>query len=76
MTFTIVTYFVDTNILVYYRDASEAEKQRKAEHWLAELWQKRTGRLSYQVLNEYIVIFYTAEPFIKAKAIPSKYRGI
>jgi len=47
--------FVDTNILVYSRDSSEAEKQAKAEQWLAHLWAYELGRLSAQVMNEYYV---------------------
>jgi predicted nucleic acid-binding protein len=47
--------FVDTNILLYSRDASEPEKQALASARLDELWEKHTGRLSVQVLNEYFV---------------------
>jgi len=47
--------FVDTNVLVYCRDASEPEKQRQAEAWMAALWEARTGRLSFQVLQEFYV---------------------
>jgi predicted nucleic acid-binding protein len=47
--------FVDTNVLVYTRDASEPEKQAQAEHWMATLWDSRAGRLSYQVLQEFYV---------------------
>ncbi|ADJ29183.1 PIN domain-containing protein [Nitrosococcus watsonii] len=47
--------FVDTNILVYFRDASEPEKQARSGKWLAELWRLRKGQLSFQVLNEYYV---------------------
>lgn len=47
--------FVDTNVLVYARDASEGAKQEQAEAWLAYLWGTREGRLSYQVLEEYYV---------------------
>jgi len=47
--------FVDTNILVYYRDSSEHEKQPIAENWIRKIWEKKLGRLSYQVLNEYYV---------------------
>ncbi len=46
-------YFVDTNLLVYFRDSSEAELQVKAAAWMAFLWERRLGRLSVQVLNEY-----------------------
>ncbi len=47
--------FVDTNVLVYARDASEPEKQLRARDWLAALWETREGRLSFQVLREYYV---------------------
>ena len=47
--------FVDANVLVYARDASESEKQRKASAWMAHLWQERTGRVSIQVLHEFYV---------------------
>jgi predicted nucleic acid-binding protein len=48
-------HFVDTNILLYARDASEPEKQLVANALLEELWENRNGRLSVQVLNEYFV---------------------
>lgn len=47
--------FVDTNVLVYARDASEPAKQPYAARWLEELWRTRAGRLSVQVLQEYYV---------------------
>ena len=49
------TVFVDTNVLVYVRDASEGDKQRSAAAWMAALWETRRGRLSHQVLQEYYV---------------------
>lgn len=48
--------FVDTNVLVYARDAGEATKQPQARAWLEQLWRARTGRLSFQVLQEFYVI--------------------
>ena len=45
--------FVDTNVLVYARDASEPEKQPQAAAWVEHLWRTRTARLSFQVLQEY-----------------------
>lgn len=45
--------FVDTNVLVYSRDASEPQKQKLAMAWMAHLWRTRTGKLSYQVLQEF-----------------------
>jgi predicted nucleic acid-binding protein len=48
-------YFVDTNILVYARDASEPEKCATARKLLEQLWREKTGRISVQVFNEYYV---------------------
>lgn len=45
--------FVDTNILVYARDANFPDKQTRAEEWLRTLAESRRGRLSVQVLQEY-----------------------
>lgn len=47
--------FVDTNVLVYARDASEPEKQPLATAWMQALWDSRRGRISVQVLQEYYV---------------------
>lgn len=47
--------FVDTNVLVYARDASEPVKQPRARAWLDALWSARTGRISAQVLSEFYV---------------------
>jgi predicted nucleic acid-binding protein len=47
---------VDTNVLVYARDASEPAKQEAAARWLRSLWSSREGRVSAQVLNEYYVV--------------------
>ncbi|HEY3352842.1 MAG TPA: PIN domain-containing protein [Polyangia bacterium] len=45
--------FVDTNVLVYARDASEKKKQPRAEAWMRALWRDRRGRVSIQVLQEF-----------------------
>jgi predicted nucleic acid-binding protein len=47
--------FVDTNVLVYARDASEATKQPLAREWLDTLWLRGCGRTGFQVLSEYYV---------------------
>ncbi|HWZ71290.1 MAG TPA: PIN domain-containing protein [Casimicrobiaceae bacterium] len=47
--------FVDTNLLVYARDAGEPVKQARAAAWLEFLWQEQLGRTSMQVLSEYYV---------------------
>ena len=47
--------FVDTNLLVYSRDARDAAKQERAREWMDFLWNTRRGRVSRQVLQEYYV---------------------
>jgi predicted nucleic acid-binding protein len=47
--------FVDTNVLVYARDAREPKKQVRATAWLEFLWQQQSGRTSTQVISEYYV---------------------
>ncbi|MBN1418711.1 MAG: PIN domain-containing protein [Planctomycetes bacterium] len=47
--------FVDTNVLVYARDATEPLKQARALVWLETLWRSARGRISYQVLQEFYV---------------------
>ncbi len=47
--------FVDTNVLIYARDAGEPAKQPRASEWLRHLWRERLGRTSVQVLSEYYV---------------------
>ena len=47
--------FVDTNILVYARDAGAGEKHTRAAALLEGLWRDRSARTSVQVLNEYFV---------------------
>ena len=44
--------FVDTNILVYRYDTREPDKQSRADDWFRFAWRSRTGRLSFQVLQE------------------------
>lgn len=48
--------FVDTNVLVYNRDAGERTKQPTAASWLEHLWESGRGRLSVQVLQEYYAV--------------------
>jgi predicted nucleic acid-binding protein len=47
--------FVDTNVLLYWRDGRHPAKQARAAAWLAHLWREQTGRTSTQVLSEYYV---------------------
>lgn len=48
--------FVDTNVIAYARDVGEPHKQPIAEKWLRTLFQRRTGRISWQVLAEYYAV--------------------
>lgn len=47
--------FVDTNVLVYARDARDPSKQARAAAWLDLLWHDESGHISVQVLSEYYV---------------------
>lgn len=45
--------FVDTNVLLYCFDERDAVKRDRARSWIARCWERRCGRLSNQVLNEF-----------------------
>lgn len=47
--------FVDTNVLIYALDRADPQKQEAAAAWRAELWKQRSGRISFQVLQEFYV---------------------
>jgi len=47
-----VPVFVDTNVFVYRHDSSDPSKQACAEQWIRLLAHSRSGRLSFQVLQE------------------------
>jgi predicted nucleic acid-binding protein len=47
--------FVDTNVLVYAHDQDGAWKRERALQCLGELWESGGGRLSTQVLEEFVV---------------------
>ena len=47
--------FVDTNILLYAHDTSEPGKHERARALLEDLWARRTGCLSVQVVQEFFV---------------------
>ena len=50
-----VPVFVDTNVFVYRHDSSDPSKQACAEQWIELLVHSRSGRLSFQVLQELYV---------------------
>jgi predicted nucleic acid-binding protein len=69
--------FVDTNVLVYFRDASEPQKQRRARAWLERLWASRAGRLSYQVLSEfYVTVTQRLDPGLEPVAARTDVRNL
>lgn len=51
-----ILVFVDTKVLVYAADDHDPAKRDRAQAWLAACWQRRCGRLSTQVLNEYYTV--------------------
>src|SRR5436309_337506 len=64
-------FFVDTNVLIYFRDSSAGKKQQLAAAWIKLLWQNRAGRISTQVLNEF---YYAATHKIKPGLSPASAR--
>lgn len=69
--------FVDTNVLVYSRDASELQKQEQAMSWMAYLWRTRAGRLSFQVLQEfYVTVTEKLEPGLEREIARSEVRSM
>ena len=44
--------FVDTNVFVYLYDDSERKKKTRADEWISLLVRGRSGRVSFQVLQE------------------------
>src|SRR5438067_9318826 len=47
--------FVDTNVFIYALDQTDLKKQQAANAWRSELWKSRSGRTSFQVLQEFYV---------------------
>ncbi len=47
------TVFVDATVLLYAVDDQDLAKRDQARRWLAACWERRCGRLSHQVLNEF-----------------------
>ncbi len=45
--------FVDTNVLLYGVDDRDPQKRDRARDWLAVCWERRCGRISTQVVNEF-----------------------
>ena len=72
-----VKVFVDTNVLVYSRDASEPRKNKRAIAWMSYLWNMRAGRLSYQVLQEfYITVTEKLDPGLDRESARKDIRSL
>ncbi len=59
--------FVDSNVFVYWVDGDDAKKQRIAALWLEELWKSRSGRISFQVLQEFFFAASRRKPEIAVR---------
>ena len=47
--------FVDSNVLIYALDRGDLKKQEAARAWRTELWKSHSGRISFQILQEFYV---------------------
>jgi len=65
--------FVDTNVFVYRHDRGDPARQARAEEWIAHLARSRTGRLSFQVLQE---LYVTLTGRARIGVDPTEARGI
>jgi predicted nucleic acid-binding protein len=69
--------FVDTNVLVYAHDRKEGYKQDAAKTILRDLWDRNSGALSMQVLQEFYSTVTrkvaTPLPREKARLVVSQY---
>jgi predicted nucleic acid-binding protein len=60
--------FVDANVFVYSRQASEPLKQPVAAQWIERLWHDQTGRTSLQVINEtYVTLTRKIKPALASE---------
>src|SRR3977135_3454337 len=60
--------FVDSNVLLYAIDDADPRKQQAARHWRSELWRRRRGRISFQVLGEFYVNAVRKQPAAREEA--------
>lgn len=60
--------FVDTNVLIYALDSTEPKKQQAAKAWRINLWDSQTGRVSFQVLQEFYAQVTRKWPSFRALA--------
>ena len=65
--------FVDTNVLVYAHDKDQGTKHERAGEIVAVLWERRTGLISTQVLQEF---YETVTRKIPKPISPSRARSV
>lgn len=71
------TVFVDASVLLHARDASEGEKQSRAMEWMTHLWNTRSGRLSFQVLEEfYLTLTRRLDPGLEPQEAQNEVRDL
>ena len=69
--------FVDTNVIVYRFDTTDPRKQSRAVDWFTFLWNRRSGRVSFQVLQEtYGVLTRKRKPAMTAADAQRIVRGL
>src|ERR1700691_1168393 len=59
--------FVDSNVFVYWVDGGNTAKQQRASLWIEELWKSRSGRISFQVLQEFFFAATKRKPEVVEK---------
>jgi predicted nucleic acid-binding protein len=59
--------FVDSNVFVYWVDGGNPAKQQRASLWIEELWKSRSGRISFQVLQEFFFAATKRKPEVVEK---------
>ena len=60
--------FVDTNVLLYAVDRAQLKKHEAAYAWRMELWKRRLGRISFQVLQEFYANAIQKSPLTREEA--------
>ena len=73
MRFMTDKVFVDTNVLIYAHDLDAGRKHDRAVSVLSDLWEKESGIISVQVLQEFYV---TATRKIPRPLTPASTRGV
>ena len=69
--------FVDTNVIVYRFDTRDPRKQSRAVDWFTLLWNRRSGRVSFQVLQEaYAVLTRKRKPAMATADAQRIVRGL